>query len=236
MSFLTEKMGPLPVWGWLAVLTVGAFLLMSKGKSKKAAAGAQQSQNAADTAAEQALATQAAAVTTVPYTTATSYGGNYGNGSSGGNRMSRNWNPSSTTPAVTPPVAATPAPVTPTPVSPVVSSTTTPTAPTTSPTTSPTTTPANPYAGAIGKNGQPVTTPPQPGFAYFNSPNGGVTQSVQVNPNTGLPIQNGYAGWTQVGPASFQNTNAEAPAFIGNATLPPNSIILPASDVSQYTA
>ena len=119
-NFLTEKMGPLPLWGWLGVTTlvIIAYVFQSKKKASQ-----QQTQNAANTAAQQALATQAAAVTTVPYTTATTYGGNYGNGYSGGQRGGRNWSMANSSAPTSTPTPTGTTPSSPTPQSPLVNTT-----------------------------------------------------------------------------------------------------------------
>ena len=53
-NILTEKPGPLPLWAWLGIATVGALLFASKGKGRaatRAAAGRGQQQLAAEEAA-----------------------------------------------------------------------------------------------------------------------------------------------------------------------------------------
>lgn len=39
MSFLTQKMGPLPIWGWGALAAGGTFLVLKSGGKKSAAGG-----------------------------------------------------------------------------------------------------------------------------------------------------------------------------------------------------
>ena len=85
-NFLTRKMGPLPLWAWLALVTVVVVFWAMKHKASSNSAAANQQQQAQQ-AADQAAATAAAAPYqpyTVPYVTSSmSYGG--GDGSSGPN-------------------------------------------------------------------------------------------------------------------------------------------------------
>lgn len=39
MSFLTQKMGPLPIWGWGALAAGGTFLILKSGGKKKTGTG-----------------------------------------------------------------------------------------------------------------------------------------------------------------------------------------------------
>jgi hypothetical protein len=81
-NFLTEKLGPLPVWGWMGIGTAGILVLVSM-RSKSAS-----STTAATTAAP-------AASTAAPSSGGGSYGSGYGNygGQSGG----YSWTPAAST-------------------------------------------------------------------------------------------------------------------------------------------
>ena len=108
-NVLTEKLGPLPLWGWLGIATAGVLLVASKGKSSNTSA--QQS-----AAAQQQLAAEEAALANSAQTaTSSNSGSTYGSGGSAysGNGWTGYTAPSySTTPAAstTAPAATTTTP------------------------------------------------------------------------------------------------------------------------------
>ena len=97
-NVLTEKLGPLPLWGWLGIATVGVLLVASKGKKSSSTdnSAAAQQQLAAE---EAALANSAQ--TAQPANTGSTYG-------SGGSAYSGNGNTGYTAPVYsTTPAAST---------------------------------------------------------------------------------------------------------------------------------
>src|SRR5260370_1124589 len=80
-NFLTEKMGPLPVWGWMIAGAGGLLAVSAYSKKKQAKQQNDQVQQQAQIAAAQAASTAAAAPYqpyTVPYiTSSNSYGNGY---------------------------------------------------------------------------------------------------------------------------------------------------------------
>ena len=107
-NVLTEKLGPLPLWGWLGIATVGALLFASKGKgsSSNSQTAAQQAAAQQQLAAEEAaLANSAQTATPASNSASSTYG-------SGGGRYGGNGNTGSAAPVY----SATPAASTTTPV------------------------------------------------------------------------------------------------------------------------
>ena len=89
MNILTEKAGPLPLWGWLGIATVGALLFASKGKgSSSSQAAAQQAAAQQQLTAQQAQLAATAAANS-PNSAANTGSGTYG---SGGGSYSGNGN------------------------------------------------------------------------------------------------------------------------------------------------
>ena len=103
-NVLTEKLGPLPLWGWLGIATAGVLLVASKGKKSSSTdnSAAAQQQLAAE---EAALANSAQTATPATNSSSSTYG-------SGGGRYGGNGNTGSAAPVY----SATPAASTTTPV------------------------------------------------------------------------------------------------------------------------
>ena len=105
-NFLTEKTGPLPTYGWLAIFTGLALVFYMYQKKKKSSSATSTAANAQS--AEQLLAAEEAAAAGVAGQTTPNY--NYGNGMSRGKSYSQKPAVSSTTPVgTTAPVGTTPA-------------------------------------------------------------------------------------------------------------------------------
>ena len=104
-NILTEKAGPLPLWGWLGIATAGALLFASKGKGSSSNTAAQQAAAQQQLAAEEAaLANSAQTATPASNSASSTYG-------SGGGRYSGNGNTGSAAPVYSAtPAASTTAP------------------------------------------------------------------------------------------------------------------------------
>ena len=192
-NVLTEKAGPLPLWGWLGIATVGALLFASKGKGSSSNTAAQQA------AAQQALTAQQAALAATaaansPNSSANTGSSTYG---SGGSSYSGNGH-TGRGGSMTPVYSATPAASTTTPVA--ASSTASSTAP---------------AAMTMSTAPAPVAAAAEPGptAAWTDAPAG---QSVQAGaPNS--PYTSG-AGSTAV-PGGFMSGGVFYPAGPQGQTL-----------------
>ena len=111
-NILTEKAGPLPLWGWLGIATAGALLFASKGKGSSSNKAAQQA------AAQQALTAQQAALAATaaansPNSSANTGSSTYGSGGSSYSGNGHTGRGGSMTPVYSAtPAASTTAPVT----------------------------------------------------------------------------------------------------------------------------
>jgi hypothetical protein len=206
-NFLTEKAGPLPTWGWLAIFT--GVALVAYVYEKKKSSG---SSTATSTTAQQQLlaAEEAAAANAANVTSAQTPNYNYaGNGSRMRSSGVYSYAPAASTTAPVASTAGTTTTVTPT--------TTTPTTPAGSPPPAVSTTPA-----PVASSNNTVSVPNCTGMDAGNAHN--VLASAGLNP-TAPPGQRAYeivsgtspAAGSQVQPGSAVTIVTTAPA---NANLP----------------
>ena len=176
-NIFTEKAGPLPVWAWMGIATVGVLGFAAiKGKSSSSSQNstADQQQLAAE---EAALANAAGSAATTGNNSAGTYGSGYGaysgNGYSGGSSGVLSTSPAAST------------------TTPVTTGSSSPAASTTTPVTTGSSSPA-PTAGTTASTPAPVTTAPAPAKVsagpISNLQASGVTSSgatVRWNPDSG---------------------------------------------------